>query len=85
MQRALAVFVCLLTILMAGCATKFAPRAEKRTDENAARSVALTWLQLLDQGNYESVIFKTSFEDKSPTSIHESRFTIYGSESDVGH
>src|SRR6202023_723848 len=53
MHRALAVFVCLLTILTAGCATHFAPRAEKRTDENAARSVALTWLQLLDQGNYE--------------------------------
>jgi hypothetical protein len=53
MQRALAVFVCLLTILTAGCATQFAPRAEKRTDENAARSVGLTWLQLLDQGNYE--------------------------------
>jgi len=74
MQRALAIFVCLLTILTAARATQFAPRAEKRTDENAARSVALTWLQLLDQGNYKSVIFKTSFEDKSPTSIHDLRF-----------
>src|ERR1700730_5496249 len=53
MQRVLGVFVCLLTISTVGCATQFAPRAEKRTDENAARSVALTWLQLLDQGNYE--------------------------------
>jgi len=53
MQRALAVFVCLLSILTAGCATNFAPRTEKRADENAARSVALAWLQLLDQGDYE--------------------------------
>jgi hypothetical protein len=53
MQRGLGVFACLLSILAAGCATAFAPRAEKRADENAARSVALTWLQLLDQGDYE--------------------------------
>jgi hypothetical protein len=53
MQRALGVFVCLLTISTVGCATAFAPRAERRAAENAARSVALTWLQLLDQGNYE--------------------------------
>src|ERR1700730_11300661 len=53
MQRALTVFVCLLSILTAGCATHLAPRTEKRADENAARSVALRWLQLLDQGDYE--------------------------------
>jgi Protein of unknown function (DUF4019) len=35
------------------CAMHSATRADKRTDENAARAAALHWLQLLDQGNYQ--------------------------------
>jgi Protein of unknown function (DUF4019) len=122
MQRGVAV-LCSLSILLCGCATHSARKAEKRADENAARTAALKWLQLLDdgdyeeafeweaqdfrmsrtqnqfvrymqarrapfgrtlsrkfigaanihkfvgvpEGNYESIIFKTAFENKSPT------------------
>jgi len=51
-QRGLALFVCVLSILTVACTTHSAARAEKRADEDTARSVALKWLQLLDQGDY---------------------------------
>ncbi len=54
MQRGFALFVCVLSILTVACATHSATRAEKRADEDAARSVALKWLQLLDQGDYKA-------------------------------
>ena len=54
MQRGFGLFVCVLSILTVACATHSATRAEKRADEDAARSVALKWLQLLDQGDYEA-------------------------------
>src|SRR3982751_1409698 len=46
-------FACALSIFAAGCASHSASRAEKRAEENDARSAALRWLQLLDQGDYE--------------------------------
>lgn len=53
MQRRLAVFSCALLIFTTGCATHKEARAEKRAHETAARSAALHWLNLLDQGDYE--------------------------------
>src|SRR5256885_16256494 len=52
-------FICALSVraglalLLAGCATHSMSRAEKRANENEARSAALHWLQLLDDGDYE--------------------------------
>src|SRR5689334_23249512 len=53
MQRGLAVFFCTLLFFTAGCASHGEARAEKREHETAARSAALHWLNLLDQGDYE--------------------------------
>src|SRR5438552_1597438 len=53
MRLGTAVFVCGWSILLAGCATDSASRAEKRASENEARAAALRWLQLLDTGDYE--------------------------------
>src|SRR3989442_7838325 len=59
MQRVLAVVICTLSVraglalLLAGCASHSATKAEKRANENAARTAALHWLQLLDDGDYE--------------------------------
>ena len=59
MQRGLAVFLCTLSVraglalLVAGCATHSATKVEKRANEEAARTAALKWLKLLDDGDYE--------------------------------
>jgi hypothetical protein len=42
-----------MSILLAGCASHSARRAEKRANEMDARTAALNWLQLLDDGDYE--------------------------------
>jgi hypothetical protein len=52
MQRALVFFLCTL-LFTSGCAFHRQARVEKRSHENAARSAALRWLTLLDQGDYE--------------------------------
>lgn len=41
------------SILLGGCASHPASRAEKRANENEARAAAFRWLQLLDDGDYE--------------------------------
>lgn len=48
-----ALLACALSILAASCATHSTPRAARRADQNAARSAALEWLQLIDAANYE--------------------------------
>jgi hypothetical protein len=53
MQRAVAVCFCALSILLAGCASHSAAKAERRANETAARDAALKWLKLLDAGDYE--------------------------------
>jgi hypothetical protein len=53
MQRGFAVLFCGLFILLTGCASHRGARAEKRANENEARTAALQWLQLLDKGDYE--------------------------------
>ena len=53
MRLALPVSACALSILLSGCASSSPSRAEKRADENDARTAALHWLELLDQGDYE--------------------------------
>src|SRR5260370_34130383 len=59
MPRSLAVLVGTLSVraglalLLSGCAMHSAARSEKRANENEARSAALHWLQLLDDGDYE--------------------------------
>ena len=59
MQRGVAVLLCTLSVraglalLLVGCATHSATRAEKRANEDAARTAAVKWLKLLDNGNYE--------------------------------
>jgi hypothetical protein len=52
MQCTVAVLLCLL-LVFTGCASHKEARNEKRAHENAAQSVALRWLNLLDQGDYE--------------------------------
>src|SRR2546423_11773005 len=53
MRLSLAVSACAFSILVSGCASPSPSRAEKRADENDARTAALHWLELLDQGDYE--------------------------------
>ena|SRR5438270_4089105 len=53
MRRDLLILASTLSILLAGCASHSASRAEKRTNENDARAAGLRWLQLLDAGDYE--------------------------------
>jgi hypothetical protein len=59
MQRRIAIAICALSIgtglslLVAGCAIHSPSRAAKRTDEKAARTEALKWLELIDGGDYE--------------------------------
>ena len=59
MRSDVAAFACALSVraglalLIASCATHSAMRAEKRANENDARTAALHWLQLLDEGDYE--------------------------------
>ena len=53
MQRCIAILICALSIFAVGCATHSVSRAAKRADENAARSAALKWLELIDAGDYE--------------------------------
>lgn len=50
MRSDIAAIVCTLSILLAGCASQ--SRTEKRADENEARTAAMRWLQLLDDGDY---------------------------------
>jgi hypothetical protein len=53
MQRGLAVSFCTFLILAtSGCAFHRHAHGEKRAHENAARSAALHWLTMLDQGDY---------------------------------
>ena len=49
----LVVSFCILSFLTAGCASHKQARTERRAHEDAARSAALRWLTLLDQGDYE--------------------------------
>jgi hypothetical protein len=59
MRSSIFALACAMSILLAGCASQSASRAEKRADENDARAAALRWLQLLDQGDYaEAFEFK---------------------------
>src|SRR5438477_8806760 len=53
MQRGLAVSFCTVLIFIGGCAWHKEVRSEKRAQEAAARSAALHWLTMLDQGDYE--------------------------------
>jgi len=53
MQRRLIVSFCAVLVLFAGCASHKQARIEKRAHEDAARSAALRWLTLLDQGDYK--------------------------------
>jgi hypothetical protein len=53
MTRVPVVLISTISILLTGCASHSASRAEKRANENDARSAALHWLQLLDDGDYE--------------------------------
>ena len=53
MQRRLIVSFCAVLVLFAGCASHKQARIAKRAHEDAARSAALRWLTLLDQGDYK--------------------------------
>jgi hypothetical protein len=64
-----AVSICTLSILAAGCGSHSQSRSNKRADENTTRAVAERWLHMLDDGDYEE-----AFE-------HESlRFRISGTQ-----
>jgi hypothetical protein len=66
---------CTLSILFAGCASHSAKRAEKRANEVDARSAALNWLQLLDDGDYEEAFeFKAQDFRMSQTQAQFVRF-----------
>src|SRR3989440_12303156 len=62
MRPAVAVLALTLSILLSSCASHSASRAEKRANENDARSAALPWLRLLDDGDYE-VAFEFEAQD----------------------
>jgi len=44
---------CMMSSLLAGCASHSMSRTEKRANENEARAAAVHWLELLDAGDYE--------------------------------
>src|SRR3954447_23239016 len=52
MQRGLAACFCSVLFLTVGCASQKEARTERRGHEEGARSAALRWLTLLDQGDY---------------------------------
>jgi hypothetical protein len=53
MLRSLALLVCAFATFSSGCAGHSQSRMEKRANETDARTTALNWLQLLDNGDYE--------------------------------
>lgn len=53
MRYSFAVLFFSILVFSAGCASHRAAHAEKRAHEEAARSAALRWLELLDRGDYE--------------------------------
>src|SRR5438105_3932917 len=53
MRPVVAVLALTLSILLSSCASHSVSRAEKRANETDARSAALHWLQVLDNGDYE--------------------------------
>jgi hypothetical protein len=53
MKHGDAAMVCACAILLAGCASHNAFREKTRAAEADAKSAALHWLQLLDNGDYE--------------------------------
>jgi len=53
MRSDVVALTCALSILLSSCATHSMSRAEKRANENEARTAARHWLQLLDDGDYE--------------------------------
>jgi hypothetical protein len=66
---------CTLSIFFAGCASHSAKRAEKRANEMDARSAAMNWLQLLDDGDYEEAFeFKAQDFRMSQTQAQFVRF-----------
>jgi hypothetical protein len=59
MRLTIVAVICAVSILLNGCASQSASHAEKRANENDARSAALHWLRLLDGGDYaEAFEFK---------------------------
>ena len=52
MRTGFAASFCALVIFSAGCAFHKEARTEKRAHEAAARTAAVQWLKLLDQGDY---------------------------------
>lgn len=54
MKRAPAFLICLLSISVFGCATHSTSRSKvvRRADEDAARTKALAWVELLDADDY---------------------------------
>jgi hypothetical protein len=53
MSRFVAILVFALSILATSCASHSAIKAERRVNETDARTAALRWLELLDDGDYE--------------------------------
>jgi Protein of unknown function (DUF4019) len=53
MRKIFAALVSTLSILLMGCASHSAMKAERRANETDARAAALRWLELLDDGDYE--------------------------------
>ena len=54
MRRGLVLTVSALAIFASACGRHSESRAAKHADEEAARSAALKWLRLLDDGDYET-------------------------------
>jgi Protein of unknown function (DUF4019) len=53
MARGFSVLIAGLSILTVSCASHSAMKAERRANETDARTAALHWLELLDDGDYE--------------------------------
>src|SRR5437868_13503228 len=53
MRSGILSLACTMSILLASCASHSESRTEKRANENDARTAAVRWLELLDQGDYE--------------------------------
>src|SRR2546423_10656875 len=84
MRLSLAVSACAFSILLNGCASNSPSRAEKRSDENDARTASLHWLELLDDGDYEEAFefeaqdFRMSRTQNQFVRLMQARRTPFG-------
>ena len=84
MRSDVVALACTLSIFLSGCASHSPSRAEKHANETEARTAALHWLQLLDDGDYEEAFefeaqdFRMSRTQSQFVRLMQARRTPFG-------